>query len=287
MTLNVAVIGAGTMGIGITYAFAAKGCATTVVEPDPGRVQALRRTLADVARDGAARGRLSEDVAAGLAGSVVAVTDVADLPAGLDLVIESVPESAELKRTVLAEAEKHEPAVLATNTSTLSIDGLAGALARPGAFLGMHFFNPVWSLPLVEVVRGAATTEATLERALAAVGAIGKQAAVIRDRPGFATSRLDTTTALEAIRMVEQGVGAPADIDRAIRLAYRHPVGPLLLCDIVGLDVRLDTARSLERSLGERFSPPALLADMVARGELGQKSGRGFYRWDGTTVIDG
>jgi 3-hydroxybutyryl-CoA dehydrogenase len=287
MTLNVAVIGAGTMGVGITYAFAAKGCATTVVEPDPGRVRALRRTLADVAHDGAARGRLSGDIAAGLADSIAAVTDVADLPAGLDLVIESVPESDQLKRTVLAEAEKHEPAVLATNTSTLSIDGLAGALARPGAFLGMHFFNPVWSLPLVEVVRGAATTEATLERALAAVEAIGKQAAVIRDRPGFATSRLDTTTALEAIRMVEQGVGAPADIDRAIRLAYRHPVGPLLLCDIVGLDVRLDTARSLERSLGERFSPPALLADMVARGELGQKAGRGFYQWDGTTVIDG
>ncbi len=287
MTLNVAVIGAGTMGTGIVYAFAAKGWATTVVEPDPGRVQALRRTLGEVARDGAARGRLAEDVAAGLAGSVVCRTEVADLPPGLDLVIESVPESAGLKRTVLAAAERREPAVLATNTSTLSIDGLAGALARPGDFLGLHFFNPVWSLPLVEVIRGAATTEKTLQQALDAVGAIGKQAAVVRDMPGFATSRLDTTTALEAIRMVEQGVGGPADIDRAIRLAYRHPVGPLLLCDIVGLDVRLDTARSLERSLGERFSPPALLVDMVARGELGQKAGHGFYRWDGTTVIDG
>ena len=187
---------------------------------------------------------------------------------------------------MLAAAEKREPAVLATNTSTLSIDGLAADLARPGAFLGTHFFNPVWSLPLVEVIRGAATTEDTLQRALGAVSAIGKQAAVVRDMPGFATSRLDTTTALEAIRMVEQGVGRPADIDRAIRLAYRHPVGPLLLCDIVGLDVRLDTARSLERSLGERFSPPALLVEMVARGELGQKSGRGFYRWDGTTLIE-
>ena len=287
MTLSVAVIGAGTMGTGITYVFAAKGCATTVVEPEPGRIQALQRTLGEVARDGAARGRLPEDVADGLADGVATVADVAALPAGLDLVIESVPESAELKRSVLAAAEKREPAVLATNTSTLSIDALAVALARPGAFLGMHFFNPVWSLPLVEVVRGGATAEGTLERALAAVGTIGKQAAVVRDRPGFATSRLDTTTALEAIRMVEQGVGRPADIDRAIQQAYRHPLGPLLLCDIVGLDVRLDTARSLERSLGERFSPPALLVEMVAQGELGQKSGRGFYRWDGTTVIDG
>ncbi len=287
MTLRVGVIGAGTMGTGITYAFAAKGCATTGGEPDPARVEALRRTLSEVARDGVARGRLAEDVAAGLADGVACVADVAGLPLGLDLVIESVPESAELKRTVLAAAEKREPAVLATNTSTLSIDGLAGELARPGTFLGMHFFNPVWSLALVEVIRGAATTENTLQRALDAVGAIGKQAAVVRDMPGFATSRLDTTTALEAIRMVEQGVGGPADIDRAIRLAYRHPVGPLLLCDIVGLDVRLDTARSLERALGQRFSPPALLVDMVARGELGQKSGRGFYRWDGNTVIDG
>ena len=187
---------------------------------------------------------------------------------------------------MLAAAERREPKILASNTSTLSIDALAGRLSHPGAFVGLHFFNPVWSLPLVEVIRGSANTEDTLGRALDAVAAIGKQAAVVRDQPGFATSRLDTVTALEAIRMVEQGVGRPADIDRAIQLAYRHPVGPLRLTDIVGLDVRLDTARSLEGSLGERFRPPALLADMVARGDLGQKSGRGFYRWDGDTVID-
>jgi 3-hydroxybutyryl-CoA dehydrogenase len=286
MTLNVGVIGGGTMGTGITYVFAANRCATTVVEPDPARVEALRRTLGQVARDGAARGRLAGDTAAGLADSVTYRADVAGLPPGLDLVIESIPESLELKRTALAAAEKREPAVLATNTSTLSIDRLADGLARPGAFLGMHFFNPVWSLPLVEVIRGSATTETTLGQALEAVSAIGKQAAVVANMPGFATSRLDTTTSLEAIRMVEQGVGRPADIDRAIRLAYRHPVGPLMLADIVGLDVRLDTARNLERELGSRFRPPALLVDMVARGELGRKSGRGFYRWDGEKVID-
>jgi 3-hydroxybutyryl-CoA dehydrogenase len=287
MTLSVAVVGGGTMGTGIAYVFAAQGCPTTVVEPDPARVAALRGTLARVARDGAARGRLAEDVAAGLADGVTCVAGVADLPPGLDLVIESVPEALELKQAILAAAEQREPALLATNTSTLSIDRLAGGLQSPGTFLGMHFFNPVWSLPLVEVIRGAATTETALGRALDAVATVGKQAAVVRDQPGFATSRLDTTTALEAIRMVEQGVGRPADIDRAIHLAYRHPVGPLLLTDIVGLDVRLDTARSLTHALGERFSPPQLLIDMVGRGELGQKSGRGFYRWDGDRVIDG
>jgi 3-hydroxybutyryl-CoA dehydrogenase len=286
MTLNVAVVGAGTMGVGITYVFAAHGAAVTVVEPDAGRVVALRRTVEAVAQDGVARGRLPADVAASLADGITHVPDVSDLRLGLDLVVESVPESPELKQRVLAAAEKRQPAALATNTSTLSIDTLASALERPQSFLGMHFFNPVWSLHLVEVIRGARTDDATLERALGAVALIGKQPAVVHDMPGFATSRLDITTALEAIRMVEQGVAPAADIDRAIRLAYRHPVGPLHLSDIVGLDVRLHTAIELERTLGPRFAPPELLRQMVARGELGRKSGRGFYTWEGDAVID-
>ena len=286
MTLDVAVVGAGTMGVGIAYVFAAHGSAVTVVEPDAGRVVALRHTVDAVAQDGVARGRLSADVAAGLADAITHVPDVDDLRLGLDLVVESVPESPELKQRVLAAAEKRQPAVLATNTSTLSIDTLATALERPQSFLGMHFFNPVWSLHLVEVIRGARTDDATVDRALEAVALIGKQPAVVHDMPGFATSRLDITTALEAIRMVEQGVAPAADIDRAIRLAYRHPVGPLHLSDIVGLDVRLHTAIELERALGPRFAPPELLRQMVARGELGRKSGRGFYTWEGNTVID-
>ena len=286
MALGVAVVGAGTMGVGIAYVFAARGCETTVVEPDAERLAALRRTVDTVARDGVARGRLAPDVADGLAAGIVHVSAVEDLPVGLDLVVESVPESLPLKRDVLAAAERRDPVLLATNTSTLSIDALAAGLARPEAFLGMHFFNPVWSLHLVEVIRGARTDDTALERALAAVAAIGKQPAVVNDMPGFATSRLDINNALEAIRMVEQGVGAAADIDRAVRLAYRHPVGPLHLSDIVGLDVRLHTAVELEQSLGTRFAPPELLRRMVERGELGQKSGRGFYTWDGDTIVD-
>jgi len=280
MTKRVAVVGAGTMGVGITYVFAAAGWSTAVVEPAAASMTALHEQLAMVAEGGVARGRLSADAAAALPGLVTHLPNVGDLPSGLDLVIESVPESLDLKQRVLAEVERAEPAVLASNTSSLSIDALAGVLVRPARFLGLHFFNPVWALPLVEVVRGAATDEDTLRRAVASVEAIGKQTAVVRDMPGFATSRLDVATSLEAIRMVEEGVGEPAEIDRAVRLAYRHPVGPLRLADIVGLDVRLDIARSLSVALGPRFAAPRLLVDKVAAGELGQKSGQGFYRWD-------
>ncbi|GAA3522923.1 3-hydroxyacyl-CoA dehydrogenase family protein [Amycolatopsis ultiminotia] len=280
MTKRVAVIGAGTMGIGIAYVFAAAGWPTTVVEPQIARMTALRDQMATAAEGGVARGRLSAAAAAVLPGLVTHLPEVAELPSGLDLVIETVPESLELKQRVLVAAERAEPLVLASNTSSLSIDRLAGRLTRPACFLGMHFFNPVWSLPLVEVVRGAATDEDTLRRTIAAAEAVGKQTAVVRDMPGFATSRLDVATSLEAIRMVQEGVGEPAEIDRAVQLAYRHPVGPLRLADIVGLDVRLDIARSLSVSLGPRFEPPRLLVDKVAAGELGQKSGQGFYQWD-------
>lgn len=278
---GMAVLGAGTMGTGIAYVFAVAGWQTVVVEPDADRMQALRDAVGRAAEQGVQRGRVSAEVAAALPSALIHLAGVEEIPEQLDLVVESVPEQLELKQRVLAAAEGRRPVVLASNTSSLSITELAGALHHPEHFCGMHFFNPVWSLQLVEVVRGAATDEDTVARVLAATESIGKQAAVIRDFPGFATSRLDVLSSLEAIRMVEQGVGEPADIDRAVQLAYRHPVGPLRLADIVGLDVRLDIARSLEKSLGDRFAPPQLLIDKVAAGELGRKSGRGFYVWDG------
>jgi len=278
-TSSVGVVGAGTMGVGIAYVFAVTGARTVVVEPDHARMAAVRREVTGAAEAGVRRGKLSADVAAGLADRLEHVAAADELPAGLDLVVETVPENLALKHRVLAACEARGPAVLASNTSALSIDALADGLTRPEAFLGLHFFNPVWSIPVVEVVRGARTSAATLETALAAVAGIGKEAAVVADAPGFATSRLDVVAALEAIRMVEQGVGEPADIDRAVQLAYRHPVGPLRLTDIVGLDVRLHIARNLETALGPQFAPPQLLLDKVAAGELGAKSGRGFYDW--------
>ena len=202
-------------------------------------------------------------------------------PAGAP-VVETVPERLELKREVLAAIEDTGPAVLASNTSAISIDLLAEGLDRPEQFCGMHFFNPVWSLPLVELVRGAHTADATIEAARRATSSIGKESIVVRDIPGFATSRLDMSVALEAMRMLEDGVASATDIDRAAVLAYRHPVGPLRLSDIVGLDVRLDIARTLAASHGPRFEPPQVLIDKVAAGELGQKSGRGFHDWPAT-----
>lgn len=274
-----AVIGGGTMGVGIAYVLAVSGTATTVVEPSDERMAALRAEVVEAAAGGVARGKLDAAVADALPGRLHHVHDASELPVGLDLVVETVPEDRALKARVLRAAEARGPALLASNTSALSIDDLAGELAHPDRFLGLHFFNPVWSIGVVEVVRGAATSEATLQAGLAAVRGLGKETAVIADAPGFATSRLDVVAALEAIRMVEQGVGEPAEIDRAVQLAYRHPVGPLRLSDIVGLDVRLHIAENLAGALGPQFDPPQLLRDKVAAGELGRKTGQGFYDW--------
>jgi 3-hydroxybutyryl-CoA dehydrogenase len=274
------VIGAGTMGVGVAYVFAIAGFETSVVEPDDGRAEELGRVVTDPARRGFERGKLTEPESSLVPGRVHRIVSIDALPAGLDLIVESVPERLELKREVLAQAERRQPVLLTSNTSSLSIDDLAGALQRPEAFLGMHFFNPVWSLQLVELIRGAATTAEALAQAQELVGRIGKQAIVARDVPGFATSRLDVAAALEAMRMLQDGVASAEDIDRAAVLAYRHPVGPLRLSDIVGLDVRLDIATHLGSVYGERFAPPEILVRKVEAGELGKKSGRGFFEWD-------
>jgi 3-hydroxybutyryl-CoA dehydrogenase len=237
-----AVIGGGTMGSGIAEALTASGASVTVVDVDT-------------------------------------ATTIEDLPAGLDLIVEAVPEKLELKRSVLARCALREPLLLATNTSGLSIDELSAELPAPDRFLGLHFFNPVRAMKLVEIVIGSRTSEASRERALALCAQLGKTSIVVRDAPGFASTRLGIALGLEAMRMVEDGVATPADIDRAMELGYRHPMGPLKLTDLVGLDVRLDIARNLQRSYGDRYAPPQLLIDMVAAGRLGKKSGRGFYDW--------
>ena len=169
--------------------------------------------------------------------------------------------------------------LLGSNTSSIPIAELADGLTRPADFLGLHFFNPVWAMALLEVVVGPATAPETTETAVALAGRLGKDPVVVRDMPGFATSRLGVTLGLEAIRMVADGVAAAADIDKAMVLGYRHPVGPLELTDLVGLDVRLDIARTLQAAYGDRFAPPPLLVEMVAAGKLGKKSGQGFYTW--------
>jgi 3-hydroxybutyryl-CoA dehydrogenase len=212
---------------------------------------------------------------------VVVAGSVAELPRDAELVVEAVFEDAGLKAGVLAAAELAvgESTVLASNTSSLSVTELGAVLRHPGRFLGMHFFNPVPASELVEIVVGAETAPNVVALATAWTHALGKTDVTVKDSPGFASSRLGVTLGLEAIRMVEEGVAAPEAIDDAMRLGYKHPMGPLRLTDLVGLDVRLAIAEYLHATLGERFAPPRLLRDKVARGELGRKTGRGFYVW--------
>jgi 3-hydroxybutyryl-CoA dehydrogenase len=281
--MRIAVVGGGTMGIGIAHRYAANGSDVFVVDIDletaNTAVDRVKATL-DVA---AQRGKLEDAEPAKQ--HLEAVASIGDLPEGLDAIIEAVIENVELKRSLLSSAEKQDPVVLASNTSSISIDELATDLERPERFAGMHFFNPVWAMHLVEVIRGSATDESTLAAISSMVDFLGMEQAVINDAPGFATSRLGVLAGIEAVRMVEQGVASPADIDRAMSLGYGHPMGPLMLGDLVGLDVRLGIATHLASVYGERFEPPDLLRSMVAEGKLGKKAGIGFYDWSSGSAV--
>lgn len=277
---DVGVLGGGRMGAGIAHAFLLAGSRVTVVERDAAAAAAASTRVLDSVAASVARGTADDDEAA-IAARFATSTEVADF-ARCDLVVEAVPEDLELKIDALTrvEAVLAPGAALASNTSSISIDQLAALLDRPSRFLGLHFFNPVPASTLVEIVRGEATEGPLVEQARGWVHAIGKTPIVVADAPGFASSRLGVALGLEAIRMLEDGVASAEDIDAAMSLGYKHPIGPLRLTDIVGLDVRLGIAEYLSLTLGERFAPPALLRRMVAEGKLGRKTGEGFYLWD-------
>ncbi|WP_024820732.1 3-hydroxyacyl-CoA dehydrogenase family protein [Arthrobacter sp. 31Y] len=276
---NVGVLGGGRMGAGIAHAFLIKGATVTVVERDADAARAASERLAASVDASFQRGAVSGDRQEVL-GRLSTTTDHGSF-ASCGLVIEAVPEDAGLKTSALIEVERHlsSGAFLATNTSSLSVSGLAKSLTRPESFLGLHFFNPVPASTLIEVVVGDKTEAGTVAAARAWVAGLDKTAVVVKDAPGFASSRLGVAIALEAMRMVEEGVASAEDIDNAMVLGYKHPVGPLRTTDIVGLDVRLGIAEYLESTLGPRFAPPRILREKVAAGELGRKAGKGFYEW--------
>ena len=277
----VAVVGGGTMGAGIAQQFLTCGAEVVLVEATGEAAEAGRARVAAGLDKARQRGRIDAEPDTYLA-RLRTVTTPSAIPAAAGLVVEAVPEKPELKIAVLtaAEAAVGEEAVLASNTSSLSVTDLAAALERPRRFLGMHFFNPMPDSKLVEVVVAPETADGVVESVRGWVKALGKTEVVVKDAPGFATSRLGVMLGLEAIRMVEEGVASPADIDTAMELGYRHPMGPLRLTDLVGLDVRLAIAEYLASELGDRFTPPELLRRMVAEGRLGRKSGQGFHTWD-------
>jgi 3-hydroxybutyryl-CoA dehydrogenase len=276
---HVGVVGGGRMGAGIAQVFATLGSTVTIAESGD-RQAALARVSngLDRARE---RGSLGEADPATVLGRVSLVDAPEELPAGLDLVVEAVPESLQLKLGVLALVEKtvDPTTVIATNTSSISIADLGAVLDDPRRLIGMHFFNPVPASTLVEIIRTPSTDTDVVARVCEWVAQLGKSRVLVNDSPGFATSRLGVCLGLEAIRMLEEGVADAESIDRAMELGYRHPMGPLRSTDLVGLDVRLAIAEHLTETLGERFRPPALLREKVARGELGRKSGRGFFDW--------
>jgi 3-hydroxybutyryl-CoA dehydrogenase len=269
---TVGVYGGGRMGAGIAHALLVAGCDVIVVESDAATATAAQDRVNASLNKAAGRGITAT-------GTLAVDTDPSAL-ARCQLVIEAVPEDAALKTEVLARAERHAPdADLATNTSSLSIGTLAAHLQHPERLIGLHFFNPVPASDLVEVVVGASTPEALVDKAREWVQGLGKTAITVTDSPGFASSRLGVALALEAMRMVEDGVASVEDIDTAMTLGYRHPVGPLRTTDLVGLDVRLAIAEHLARELGPRFTPPEILRRKTAAGELGRKTGKGFYQW--------
>ncbi len=281
--LSVAVLGAGTMGHGIAQVCATAGLDTRLFDIDEAALSGAREKIAANLKRGVEIGKVEPDQRDAALERLTLESGLGAAVCDTQLVIEAAPERLELKQELLARAAAGVTAdcVLASNTSSLSISAIAAPLPGPERIVGIHFFNPVHIMALVEVVRGDRTAERVIEQARSFARRLGKQAIVVRDSPGFASSRLGLVLGLEAIRMVQEDVASPADIDRAMELGYRHPMGPLRLTDLVGLDVRLEIARYLHRELGgDRFRPPELLERMVDEGKLGKKSGEGFYRWN-------
>ncbi|MEM8884925.1 MAG: 3-hydroxyacyl-CoA dehydrogenase NAD-binding domain-containing protein [Planctomycetota bacterium] len=284
MTINrVAVLGAGTMGAGIAQVCAQVGCDVALYDVEDAFAQKGLGRIEAFLQKGVDRGKVEEADKQATLARVRTTSDLENASADVDLVIEAAPENIELKRRIFADLARftRPEALLATNTSSLPITQVAEGNDAADRIVGMHFFNPVPLMKLLELVVGEQTADATTQAVHAFGVRLGKEVITVRDAPGFASSRLGICIAMEAIRMVEQEVASPEDIDRAMVFGYGHPMGPLRLTDLVGCDVRMAIAEHLAEALdAPHFEPPALLRRMVADGKLGKKSGQGFYTWE-------
>ena len=281
-TRRVTVVGAGTMGAGIAYAVALAGFEVCLTDSRAEVLPLALGRLNDLLAVAVKRGKLTEPERFAVSAQLRAEHQFAPAVSGAELVIEAVHEHLGVKQQLFGEMERAAPpdALLATNTSSLSVADIAAAVQDPGRVVGIHFFNPVHAMKLVEVVTHPRASPAAVERAVAFARALDKEPIVVQDSPGFASSRLGLALGLEAMRMLERGVASAEDIDKAMELGYNHPMGPLKLTDLVGLDVRLAIAEYLHQRLKEpQFEPPQILRDKVAKGELGKKTGKGFYSW--------
>jgi 3-hydroxybutyryl-CoA dehydrogenase len=276
---RIAVLGAGIMGRGIAYASALGGYQTVLQDTSEVALERAVAEIAEVLERGVAAGKVEAAVAAGARKQLKTAVTLDQAASGSDLVIEAVPESLELKLDLFASLDRLTPAhaILASNTSSLSITEMASATRRPSQVVGMHFFNPVHRMRLLEVVRGLETAEATIAAVIGVGERMGKECVVVNEAPGFVTSRINAMIGNEAFYMLQEGVASARDIDKALKLGLNHPMGPFELVDLVGLDTRLSILRFLHRTLGEKFRPCTLLEQYVAAGRLGRKVGRGVY----------
>jgi 3-hydroxybutyryl-CoA dehydrogenase len=286
---GVVVVGAGLMGAGIAHAFAAAGHAVTLVDVLPAALDAAIASIRKILEDGVRRSKLSEQAARAAISRITTSTDLAGSLENPDigLLIETASESMAVKTAIVREADRLLPegAVIATNTSALSVTELAAATARPDRVVGMHFFNPVHKMKLIEIVRGVATSEATIARARGWSEAIGKTSILVNEAPGLTTSRMSALMGNEAMYMLMEGTASAEDIDTAMRLGFNHPMGPLELGDLTGWDTRLAVLKYLHDTLGEKFRPCPLIIKMVKAGRLGRKAGKGVYEYvDGQRV---
>ena len=286
---TVAVIGAGTMGAGIAQICAQAGWETRLHDAFPEGLEAGMERIDAFWEKGIARGKTTSEQKSEWAGNLRAVSDMAEAVHDVDLVIEAIPEILDLKQRIFAELDALAPptAVLGTNTSGLRISEIASATNRPDRVVGMHFFNPVPIMKLLELVRHDKISDATIEAAQEVGARMGKTCIVVNDVPGFATSRLGVVLGNEAIRMLADGVASASDIDTAMCLGYKHPMGPLELSDLVGLDVRRDILNNLADAFDdESYRPHSLLNRLVEAGDLGKKTGKGIYDWSSDEKVE-